>query len=218
MNATSDGRHPDPLAARERYREHAAEAGRLLRAVDDATRRLAAAEEERTTAYAAVEEEWARLDGMEERAEGIWRELTTRFGPQAAGPLPEPDAGRVSQAGAEQLLREAHELVRKPVEHPLRARYARMAMLGFAVALVLAVLGAEVAHALHDVGKSRFLALFGPVLAGPYVGFLAATGWIRLRTSHEEKEYAVDTAIAGAFGGAGVWVIALAFVVIRLVT
>ena len=208
---------PDPRTARERYREHAAEAGHLLRAADEARGRLARAEAERASAYATVEEEWSRLDAMEERAENIWRELTTRFGPQVTGPIPAPE-GRPSPNGAEQLLRDAHLRVREPVDHPLRARYARMAVLGFGVALVPAVLGAEVTRVLHDAGGVRFLALLAPVLAGPYVGYLAAIGWIRLRTSHEEKEYAVDTAIAGAFGGAGVWAIALALLVVRLVT
>ena len=84
--------HPpmDPLAARQAYKDLAAEAGRLLHLAEDAHDRLARAEEERLATYAKVEEEFAHLEGLEQRAEGIWRELTTRFGPQATGELPEP--------------------------------------------------------------------------------------------------------------------------------
>src|SRR5689334_13616086 len=97
----------DPHAARQAYKEMAAEAGRLLRSVDDAQTRLDQAEEHRTATYTSVEEEFAHLDGLEHRAGTIWRELTTRFGPQAAGPLPEP-ADRIARGpDAEELLEDA---------------------------------------------------------------------------------------------------------------
>jgi hypothetical protein len=67
-------------------------------------------------------------------------------------------------------------------------------------------------------GRARLFAVGLPAAAAPWIGYLAATAWIRSRTSHEEQEYAVDTAIAGTFGGGGVWLIALAFIVIRVVT
>jgi hypothetical protein len=208
----------DPQTARLRYKELAAEAERMLYASDDAGRRLARAEEERTAAYASVEAEWAHLDRLEERAAGIWRELTTRFGPHVAGPLPEP-AERVARGpAAEELLDGARQRVREPVDHPLGGRYFRMAALGFAVALVVTLVGLELTIALHGIGRARLLAVGLPALVAPYLGYLAANGWIRFRTSHEEQEYAVDTAVAGAFGGAGVWIIALTFVVIRVVT
>jgi hypothetical protein len=208
----------DPQTARVKYKELAAEAGRLLHAADDAGRRLAQAEEQRTATYASVEAEWAHLDGLEQRAEGIWRELTTRFGPHAAGPLPEP-AERVARGpDAEELLDDAHQRVREPVDHPLAGRYARMAVLGFTAALALTLVGLELTIALHHLGRFRLVAVGLPALLAPYLGYLAATGWIRYRTAHEEQEYAVDTAVAGAFGGGGVWLIALTFIVIRVVT
>ncbi len=208
----------DPESARRAYKEHAAETGRLLLAVEDARRRLAEAEEERNTAYASVESEWARLDAFEQRAAGIWKELTTRFGPDTAGPLPEPAERIDPNDDVESLLRDAHLHVREPIDHPLTGRYVQMALLGFAAAVVLTAVGFEVARLLEGIGRSRLLAAYGPVAAGPWVGRLAATTWIRTRTSHEEREYAVDTANGGAFGGAGVWAIALIFVVVRLVT
>ena len=208
----------DPQTARLKYKEMAAEAGRLLHAADDAGRRLAQAEEERTATYASVETEWARLDGLEQRAEGIWRELTTRFGPHAAGPLPEPAERAPRGPAAEELLDDAHQLVREPVDHPLAGRYARMAVLGFTAALALTLVGLELTIALHHLGRARLLAVGLPALAAPYLGYLAAHGWIRFRTSHEEQEYAVDTAVAGALGGGGVWLLALTFIVIRVVT
>jgi hypothetical protein len=208
----------DPQAARQSYKDLAAEAGRLLHAADDARRRLAEAEQERIAAYASMEAEEAHLDGLEQRAAGMWRELTTRFGPHATGPLPEP-ADRIARGpDAEALLDDAHQQVRMPVDHPLAGRYARMGVLGFTAALVVALLGLEATTALHHLGRARLLAVGVPVLAAPWLGYLAATGWIRVRTSHEEQEYAVDTAVAGALGGGGVWLIALTFVVIRVVT
>jgi hypothetical protein len=208
----------DPQAARQAYKELAAEAGRLLHAAEDAGQRLAEAEERRTATYASVEAEWAHLDGLEQRAAGIWRELTTRFGPHAAGPLPEP-ADRVARGpDAEELLNDAHQRVREPVDHPLAGRYARMGVLGFAVALAVTLVGLEVTIALHHLGQVRWLFAGLPALAAPWLGYLAATGWIRYRTSHEEQEYAVDTAVAGALAGGGVWLIALTFIVIRVVT
>jgi hypothetical protein len=208
----------DPQSARQAYKEHAAEAGRMLHAAEDARRRLAEAEEERTAAYASVEAEWALLDGFEERAAGIWKELTTRFGPHAAGPLPEPADRAEPAQDAGQLLRDAHRQVREPVDHPLAGRYVRMGVLGFAAAVLAAALGLELAKLLDDLGRARLLIAYGPVVAGPWIGHLAAKAWIRLRTSHEEQEYAVATAVAGTFGGGGGWLIALIFVVVRLVT
>jgi hypothetical protein len=208
----------DPRTARQAYKELAAEAGRLLHAADDARRRLAEAEERRTATYASVEEQWAHLDGLEERAAGIWRELTTRFGPHAAGPLPEP-AERIARGpDAEELLDDAHQRVREPVDHPLAGRYARMGVLGFAVTLSLTLVGLEVSMALHGAGRVRWFAAGLPALVAPYLGYLTATSWIRYRTSHEEQEYAVDTAVAGAVGGGAVWLIALTFVIIRVAT
>jgi|SRR3954451_2081254 hypothetical protein len=208
----------DPQTARVKYKELATEAGRLLHAADDAGRRLAQAEEQRTATYASVESEWAHLDGLEQRAAGIWRELTTRFGPHAAGPLPEPAERPARGPAAEELLDDAHQRVREPVDHPLAGRYARMAVLGFTAALALTLLGLELTIALHHAGRVRLLAVGLPALLAPYLGYLTANGWIRYRTSHEEQEYAVDTAVAGAFGGGGVWLIALTFIVIRVVT
>jgi hypothetical protein len=208
----------DPRAAREAYKDLAAEAGRLLHAAEDARRRLAEAEERRIATYASVEEQWAHLDGLEERAAGVWRELTTRFGPHAAGPLPEP-AERIARGpDAEELLNDARQRVREPVDHPLAGRYFRMGVLGFAVAAVLTVVGLEVSMALHDEGQVRWFAAGLPALLAPWLGHLAASGWIRYRTSHEEQEYAVDTAVAGAIGGGVVWLFALTFVIIRLAT
>jgi hypothetical protein len=208
----------DPQAARQAYKELAAEAGRLLCAAEDARQRLAEAEERRTATYASVEAQWAHLDGLEQRAAGIWRELTTRFGPHAAGPLPEPADRAARGPDAEELLNDAHQRVREPVDHPLAGRYARMGVLGFAVALAVTLVGLEVTMALHHLGQIRWLFAGLPVLAAPWLGYLAATGWIRYRTSHEEQEYAVDTAVAGALAGGGVWLIALTFIVIRVVT
>jgi hypothetical protein len=208
----------DPETARRSYKELATEAGRLLHAAEDARRRLAEAEEERIAAYTSMEAEEAHLDGLEQRAEGIWRELTTRFGPRATGPLPDP-ADRVARGpDAEALLADAHLRVREPVDHPLAGRYARMGVVGFTAALLVALLGLEATNALHHLGRARLLAVGVPVLAAPWLGHLAAMGWIRLRTSHEEQEYAVDTAVAGALGGGGVWLVALTFIVIRVVT
>jgi hypothetical protein len=208
----------DPHTARQAYKELAAEAGRLLHAADDARERLARAEEERVATYASVEEEFAHLDGLEQRAEGIWRELTTRFGPDAAGPLPEP-ADRIARGpDAEELLEDARLRVRQPVEHQMAGRYARMGLLGFAVALAVTLIGLEVTLILHGAGNVRWVTAALPALAAPWVGHLAAAGWIRYRTAHEEQEYAVDTAIGGTLGGAAVWLIALTFVVIRVVT
>ena len=208
----------DPHSARHAYKDHAAAAGRLLHAAEEARRRLEESERERTAAYASVESEWARLDGFEERAAGIWRELTTRFGPHAAGPLPEPADHTGPARDAEALLSDAHRQVREPVDHPLTGRYVRMGVLGFAAAAAVTALGLEVAALLHHLGRIRLLAAYGPVVAGPWIGHLAATAWIRLRTSHEEKEYAAATAIAGTLGGGGVWLIAVIFVVVHLVT
>ncbi len=207
----------DPESARRAYKEQAAEAGRLLHATDSARRRLAESEEERTAAYASVEAEWARLDAFEERANGIWRELTTRFGP-AVGPLPEPAEHAKRGEDAEALLREAHRQVREPVDHTLTSRYVRMALLGFAAAAVVSLLGLALSSLLGEIGRTRMLAAYGPVAVAPYVGHMAATAWIRFRTAHEEKEYAVDTAIGGTLGGGGVWIIALIVVIVRLVT
>jgi hypothetical protein len=208
----------DPQTARVKYKELATEAGRLLHAADDAGRRLAQAEEQRTATYASVESEWAHLDGLEQRAAGIWRELTTRFGPHAAGPLPEPAERPARGPAAEELLDDAHQRVREPVDHPLAGRYARMAVLGFTAALALTLVGLELTIALHHAGRARLFGVGLPTLLAPYLGYLTASGWIRYRTSHEEQEYAVDTAVAGAFGGGGVWLIALTFIVIRVVT
>jgi hypothetical protein len=208
----------DPLAARQAYKELATEAGRLLHAADDARRRLAEAEERRTATYASVEQEWARLDALEERAAGVWRELTTRFGPHVTGPLPEPGDRTARGRDAEALLDEARRRVREPVDHPLAGRYARMGVLGFAVAVVLTLIGLEVSMALQDAGRVRWFAAGLPALLAPWLGHLAANGWIRYRTSHEEQEYAVDTAIAGAIGGGVVWLFALTFIIIRVAT
>ncbi len=208
----------DPQTARERYKQLSAEAGRLLHAADDAGRRLSAAEEERTATYASVEAELAHLDRLEDRAAGIWRELTTRFGPHRTGPLPEPADRLARGPAAEELLDDAHQRVREPVDHPLAGRYARMGMLGFAAALAVTLVGLELTIALHDLGKARLFAVGLPALAAPWLGYLAANSWIRLRTSHEEQEYAVDTAVAGALGGGGVWLIALTFIIIRVAT
>lgn len=210
----------DPDSARRLYKDDALKAAGLLHAAEEARRRLAEAEDERIAAYASVDAELAHLDGLEDRAAGIWKELTTRFGPHAAGPFPGPDDGPAPARGqqAEDLLAAAHMRVREPVDHLLTARYVRMGVLGFAAALVVATLGLELTRSLHELGRIRLLALLVPVVAGPWIGHLAATAWIRLRTSHEEQEYAVDTATAGTFGGGGVWLIALIFVIVRLVT
>jgi hypothetical protein len=208
----------DPQTARDAYKELGARASGLLHAAEDARRRLAEAERGRTAAYASVEAGLAHLDGLEQRAAGIWRELTTRFGPHATGPLPEP-ADRIARGPeAEVLLDNARLRVREPVDHPLAGRYVRMAVLGFGAALVLAIIGLELTLALRHAGPARLVAVGVPVLAAPWLGRLAALGWIRFRTSHEEREYALDTAVAGAFGGSGVWLIAVTFIVIRVVT
>ncbi len=80
------------------------------------------------------------------------------------------------------------------------------------------LIGLEVSMALHDAGRVRWFAAGLPALLAPWLGHLAANGWIRYRTSHEEQEYAVDTAIAGAIGGGVVWLFALTFVIIRVAT
>lgn len=206
-----------PAQAAEWVRRQAAETGRLLRAAEEARRRLAEAEEERLAAYASVEAEEERLNRLEERAAGIWKELTTRFGPHATGPLPEP-ADDPRRADPEELLAEAQRLAREPVDYALGGRYAYMAVLGFATAVAAAVLGLWIGHALTGLGRVGLLVAYGPALAGPWVGHLAAATWIRLRTSHEEREYVVDTAVAGTFGGGGVWLIGLALLIVRLVT
>ncbi|MEV5710950.1 hypothetical protein [Actinoallomurus sp. NPDC052274] len=208
----------DPQAARRAYKEYAAEAGRRLLAAEGARRGLAEAEERRTAAYASVEQEWARLDGLEERAAGVWRELTTRFGSHTVGPLPEPaDDVRPDQDAAE-LVGEGHRRVREPVHYPLTGRYIQMAVLGFVVAVVVTAVGFELAESLRGLGQVRLVLAYGPVLAAPWLGQLTAGGWIRLRTSHEEREYAVDTATGGLVGGGGVWLIALIFIVMHFVT
>jgi hypothetical protein len=208
----------DPQAARRVYKEYAAEAGRRLLAAQDARRRLEAAEERRTEAYAEVERELARLDVLEERAVGVWRELTTRFGSNAVGPLPEPAGEIRPDQDAAELLGDAHRRVREPVHYPLAGRYAEVVVLGFAVAVVVTALGLEAARSLRGLGQARLVLAYGPVLAAPWLGLLAARGWIRLRTSHEEREYAVDTATGGLLGGAGVWLIALIVIVAHFVT
>ncbi|MCO6004781.1 hypothetical protein NE236_07300 [Actinoallomurus purpureus] len=205
-------------AARRAYKEYAAEAGRRLLAAEEARRRLAEAEEQRTAAYASVEQEWARLDGLEERATGVWRELTTRFGPHAVGPLPGPADDVRPDQDATELLGDAHRRVREPVHYPLAGRYVQMAVLGFAVAVVVTAVGFELAKGLRDLGQVRLVLAYGPVLAAPWIGQQTAKGWIRLRTSNEEREYAVDTATGGLVGGGGVWLIALIFIVIHFVT
>jgi hypothetical protein len=208
----------DPESARRAYREQAAETGRLLHATESALRRLAAADEARTAAYAAVEAEWGRLDSFERRAAGIWTELTNRFGSDATGPLPEPAEQIKPGLDAEVLLHDAHRQVRQPVDHTLTTRYVAMAALGFAAAVLVSLLGLELAGLMDGLGRTRLLAAYGPVAVAPYIGRLTATAWIKFRTAHEEKEYAVDTAIGGTLGGGGVWAIALIVLVARLVT
>lgn len=208
----------DPLTAREAYKELAAEAGRLLHAADDARDRLARAEDERVATYASVEEEFAHLDGLEQRAEGIWRELTTRFGPQTAGDLPEPADRLARGPEAEELLEDARLRVRQPVEHRMAGRYASMALLGFAVALAVTLVGSEITLTLHGAGNLRWAAAAIPAFAAPWLGRVAAVAWIRHRTEHEEQEYALDSAVGGMLGGAVVWVLAAAFVLIRVLT
>jgi hypothetical protein len=205
----------DPRSDLGSYREHAAGVGDRLRAAQEAARGLAEAEERRVAAYASAEEELARLDALEARAAGIWRELTTRFGPQATGPLPEPE---VPPAGldAEELLRDAHRRVREPIDYPLAGRYARMAVLGFAAAAAVAGLGVALAEVLRDSGPTRLAVAIGAVLAGPWIGHLAARSWIRLWTSHEERDVAMETALAGAFGGGGVALVGLVLLIVRL--
>lgn len=198
------------------YREQAAEVGDLLRAAEEAARRLAEAEERRAAAYAAVEEELARLETLDKRAVGIWRELTTRFGPQATGPLPEP-AEPPPGLDAEDLLREAHRRVREPIEYPLGERYAAMAGLGFAAAAAVAALGVALAEAARAPGPVRLAVAAGTVLAGPWVGHLVAGAWVKLRTSHEERDVALRTTVAGVFGGGGVLLIGLILLMVRLV-
>jgi hypothetical protein len=208
----------DAQAARRAYKEYAAEAGRRLLAAEEARHRLEEAEEGRTAAYASVEQEWARLDGLEERAAGVWRELTTRFGPHAVGPLPEPADDVRPDQDAEDLLGEARKRVREPVHYALARRYVQMTVLGFVVAVLVTAVGFEIAKSLRDLGQARLVLAYGPVLAAPWLGQVAAKAWLRLRTSHEEREYAVDTATGGLVGGGGVWLIALIFIVIHFVT
>ena len=218
MSDRSERPAVDPVDARRAYKEHAAETGRLLIATEEALHRLDEAEQARSAAYASVEPEWARLDGFEQRAVGIWRELTTRFGPDAAGPLPDPAERIDPDEDVEALLRDAHLKVREPIDHPLTGRYVLMAVVGFAAAILVTAVGFEVSRLLEGIGRSRLLLAYGPVAAGPWIGRMAATTWIRTRTSHEEREYSVDTAVGGAVGGGGLWVIALVFLVVRLVT
>lgn len=208
----------DPQAARETYKDLAAEAGRLLHAADDARDRLAQAEDERVATYASVEEEFARLEALEQRAASIWRDLTTRFGPQVTGELPEPAERLARGPDAEELLEDARILVRQPVEHGMTGRYARMALLGFAVALAVTLVGLELTQALRGTGNARWAVVALPALAGPWLGRLAAVNWISRRTEHEEQQYAVDTAVGGMLGGAAVWVLAAVFVIIRVLT
>lgn len=199
------------------YKEYAAEAGRRLRAAEEARARLARAEEQRTAAYESVERELARLEGLEERARGIWRELTTRFGPQAAGELPDPARHPKADQDPAELLRNAHRRAREPVHYPLTGRFVLMVVLGFAVAAVLSAAGLELSRSLRALGQVRLVVVYGPVFAAPWVGLVTARAWIRMRTSHEEREYAVDTAGAGAFGGGGVWLIALVALIVHKV-
>jgi hypothetical protein len=206
----------DPRADLRAYREHAAGVGDRLRATEEAARALAEAEERRAAAYASAEEELARLEALEARAEGIWRELTTRFGRQATGPLPEPD-GPPAGLDAEDLLRDAHRRVREPIDYPKAGQYAWMAGLGFAAAAVVAAVGVALAEALRDTGAVRLAVAAVGVLAGPWIGHLAARTWIGVRTSHEEREVAAQTAVAGAYGGGGVALIGLVLLLIRLV-
>jgi hypothetical protein len=205
----------DPRSDLRAYREHAAGVGARLREAREAARGLAEAEERRTAAYASAEEELARLDALEARAKGIWRELTTRFGPHATGPLPEPGEPAPG-LDAEELLRDAHRRVREPIDYPLTGRYARMSVLGFAAAAAVAALGVALTELLRDSGPTRLAVAAGAVLAGPWIGHLAARTWIRLRTSHEELEAAMETAIAGAFGGGGVVLIGSVLLIVRL--
>jgi hypothetical protein len=206
----------DPRSDLRAYREHAAGVGDRLHATEEAARRLAEAEERRSAAYASAEEELARLDALEARAVGIWRELTTRFGRQATGPLPEPDDPPAG-LDAEELLRDAHRRVREPIDYPMAGQYAWMAGLGFAAAAVVAAVGVALTAALRDTGPTRLAVAAVGVLAGPWIGHLATRTWIRLRTSHEEREVAAQTAVAGAYGGGGVALIGLVLLLIRLV-
>jgi hypothetical protein len=208
----------DPQAAREAYKDLASEAGRLLHAADDARARLAKAEDERVATYASVEEELSHLEGLEQRAASIWRELTTRFGPQATGELPEPADRLARGPDAEELLEDARILVRQPVEHGMTGRYAQMALLGFTVALAVALVGLELTQVLRGAGNARWAAAAIPALAGPWLGRVAAVGWINHRTEHEEQQYAEDTAVGGMLGGAVVWLLAAVFVMIRVLT
>lgn len=211
-------RFADPRAARQAYLEEADTTGRLLLAAEQARLRLDEAKADLAGAYASWDAEEAALDRLEERARGIWTELTTRFGPNIAGPLPGPAPGPEPGRDAEELLSDAHRHVREPVEHLNTGRYVWMGVLGFVVAVGVTVLGMVVAGLLRDAGRISLVAVYGPILASPWIGHLAAVAWIRLRTSHEEQEYVVDTAVAGTFGGGGVWLIALVFVIVRLVT
>lgn len=206
----------DPRSDARAYREHAAGVGDRMRAIAEAARRLADAERRRAEAYAAAEEELARLDALEVRALGIWRELTTRFGRQATGPLPEPGEPPAGLE-VEELLRDAHRRVREPIDYPVAGQYAWMAGLGFAAAVVVAAVGVALTAALRDTGPTRLAVAAVGVLAGPWIGHLAARAWIRLRTSHEEREVAAQTAVAGAYGGGGVALIGLVLLLIRLV-
>lgn len=216
--------HPEPAGpaskrpAGQAYKRYAAEAGRRLRAAEEARARLARAERERTAAYESVERELARLDGLEERARGIWRELTTRFGPQAAGELPEPARHPKADQDPAELLRDAHRRAREPVHYPMARWFVLLVVLGFAVAAALAVAGLELSRPLRPLGQVRLVVAYGPAFAAPLVGLLTARTWIRMRTSHEEREYAVDTAIAGAFGGGGVWLIMVVLLIVHMVT
>jgi hypothetical protein len=211
----------DPQRARAEYKALAAEITRR-------TEQAAAVERRRTEADLALERAHDRmaaelpvLNALDERAEVIWRELTTRFGADAAGPIPDP-APRVDPAGdAERLLRDAHQRVREPVHYPLGGRYAGMGLLGFLAAAALTLLGLLAAAAVLHAGGARIIVdvvAAVPALLGPLVGRLAAGAWIRWRTSHEERSYAEDTVVAGLVGGAGIWLIVLVAVVVKVVT
>lgn len=190
------------------------------------TEQAAAVERRRTEADTELERardrmaaELPLLNALDERAEVIWRELTTRFGAEAAGPIPDPAPGADPDGNAEQLLRDAHQRVREPVHYPLRGRYAGMGLLGFLAAAVLALLGVLAAVVVRRGGGAPIVVdavVVVSALLGPLVGWFAARAWIHRRTSHEERSYAEDTVIAGAVGGAGIWLIVLVVVLVKV--